>query len=91
MVRNGRVGVVATNDLTSDGLRAALTKAREIAGLTPADPHFPGLAPGGQTYGTTAGPDEETAGCAPQRRAELVAALRGMTDSASGSGGGGFL
>jgi predicted Zn-dependent protease len=74
VVLDGRVGVVATNDLTAGGLQTAASKAREIAELTPADPHFPGLAPGGQVYGTTTGPDEETAGCAPQRRAELVAA-----------------
>lgn len=74
VVLDGRVGVVATNDLSDDGLRAAAATAGEIAALTPADPHFPGLAPGGQTYATTAGPDEETVGCAPQRRAELVAA-----------------
>jgi predicted Zn-dependent protease len=86
VVLDGRVGVVATNDLSYDGLHAAADKAREIAALTPADPHFPGLTPAGQPYGRTAGPDEETLGCPPQRRAELVAAalaeLPGDVDAA---------
>jgi predicted Zn-dependent protease len=75
VVVDGRVGVVATNHLSHDGLRTAAEKAREIAALTPPDPHFPGLAPAGQPYGRTQGPDEETVGCPPQRRAELVAAV----------------
>lgn len=74
VVLDGRVGVVATNDLTAEGLARAAGRARDIAQLTPPDPHFPGLAPAGQEYGTTSGPDEETVGCAPQARAELVAA-----------------
>ncbi|MDX6197594.1 MAG: PmbA protein [Actinomycetota bacterium] len=74
VVREGRVGVVVTNELTADAVRAAAVRAGEIAALTPPDPHFPGLTPPGQPYGRTSGPDEETVGCAPQRRAELVAA-----------------
>jgi predicted Zn-dependent protease len=74
VVLDGRVGVVATNDLSGAGIRGAAERARDIAALTPADPHFPGLTPAGQPYGRTAGPDEETLGCPPQRRAELVAA-----------------
>ncbi|MCW2570641.1 MAG: Metalloprotease PmbA [Frankiales bacterium] len=73
VVLDGRVGVVATNDLSYDGVLTAAGHAREIAALTPADPHFPGLAPPGQPYGRVTGPDEETAGCPPQRRADLVA------------------
>ncbi|MBK5305834.1 MAG: TldD/PmbA family protein [Frankiaceae bacterium] len=75
VVLDGRVGVMVTNDLSRDGLRAAAFKAVEIASFAPADPHFAGLAPAGQPYGRTAGPDEETVGCPPQRRAELVAAM----------------
>jgi PmbA protein len=74
VVLEGRVGVVVTNELSPDAIRDAALRAREIAALTPADPHFPGLTPPGQPYGRTAGPDEETLGCPPQRRAELVAA-----------------
>jgi predicted Zn-dependent protease len=74
VVLDGRVGVVATNDLSTDGLRQACDDARQIARLTPADPDFPGLGPAGQSYAATSGPDEETVGCPPQRRAELVAA-----------------
>ncbi|MDT7570683.1 MAG: PmbA protein [Actinomycetota bacterium] len=74
VVLEGRVGVVVTNELSPDAVRDAAARAREIAELTPPDPHFPGLTPPGQPYGRTAGPDEETVGCPPQRRAELVAA-----------------
>jgi predicted Zn-dependent protease len=74
VVIDGRVGVVVTNELTEAAVRDAAVRAAEIAALTPADPHFPGLTPPGQPYGRTAGPDEEIVGCPPQRRAELVAA-----------------
>ena len=74
VVVDGRVGVVVTNELTAEAVRTAAERARDIAAVTPADPHFPGLTPPGQPYGRTAGPDEEIVGCAPQRRAELVAA-----------------
>jgi predicted Zn-dependent protease len=74
VVLDGQVGVVVTNDLSDVGVRDAARRARGIAALTPADPHFPGLTPAGQPYGRTTGPDEETVGCPPQRRAELVAA-----------------
>jgi predicted Zn-dependent protease len=74
VVLDGQVGVVVTNELSDDGLRDAARRARGIAALTPADPNFPGLTPPGQPYGWTAGADEETAGCPPLRRAELVAA-----------------
>jgi predicted Zn-dependent protease len=73
VVLDGRVGVAVTNELATGGIRDAVERARAIAELTPADPHFPGLTPPGQPYNRTAGPDEETVGCAPGRRAELVA------------------
>lgn len=68
----GRVGVVATSDLSAGAVRAAAERAVAAARLLPADPLFPGLAPPA-AYAAAAGPDEETAQCAPQRRAELVA------------------
>lgn len=74
VVLDGRVGVVATNDLSADGVRQAADRAREIATLTPPDPRFPGLAPADQTYSSAPPPDEETIGCPPLRRAEVVAA-----------------
>jgi predicted Zn-dependent protease len=87
VVIDGRVGVVVTNELSSNAVREAAERAREIAALTPADPHFPGLTPPGQPYGRTAGPDEEIVGCAPQRRAELVAAaLAELPDGVEAAG-----
>jgi PmbA protein len=73
VVLDGKVGVVATNDLSAEGVRRAADRAGEIAALTPPDPHFPGLAPAGQHYADVPDPDEETIGCPPQRRAEIVA------------------
>jgi PmbA protein len=69
----GRVGVVATNDLSRAGLLRAAEQAREAAQLVPADPLFPGLTPAGQVYEDAPAPDEDTVGCPAGRRAELVA------------------
>jgi predicted Zn-dependent protease len=74
VVLDGRVGVVATNDLSPDGVRRAAERAREVAALTPPDPRFPGLAPADQVYADARRPDDETLGCPPARRAEIVAA-----------------
>ena len=68
----GRVGVVATNDLSAEGVRDAAQRALAVARLLPPDADFPGLAPPA-AYATPPAPDDETAHCAPGRRAELVA------------------
>ena len=69
----GRVGVVATNDLSAHGVREAAERALAIARLLPPDEDFPGLAPPAR-YAEPPAPDDETAHCAPGRRAELVGA-----------------
>jgi predicted Zn-dependent protease len=74
VVDGARVGVVATNDLSADGLRQAAAAAVEAARLTPPDEEFPGLAPAG-TYGTAAVDDEATGSASPADRAALVATL----------------
>jgi predicted Zn-dependent protease len=74
VVDGNRVGVVATNDLTTDGVRAAAAQAREIATLTPPDPRWPGLADPAP-YGEASPVDEATANADPAWRADLVARM----------------
>jgi predicted Zn-dependent protease len=74
VVDGNRVGVVATNDLSPEGVRAAAAQAREIAALTPADPQWPGLADPAP-YGEAAPPDPATASADPAWRADLVARI----------------
>lgn len=74
VVDGARVGVVATNDLSVDGLRAAAVAAVEAARVTPPDSEFPGLAEPA-TYGTAAVDDPATAASSPADRAALVATL----------------
>jgi PmbA protein len=74
VVDGNRVGVVATNDLTADGVRAAAAQAREIATLTPPDPRWPGLAEPAP-YGEASPVDEATANADPAWRADLVARM----------------
>ena len=45
VVRDGRTGVVETNDLAPDALRAAVERGRAMLELAPRDPDFPGFAP----------------------------------------------
>ena len=74
VVTDGRIGVVATNELTAEGVRRAAAAALDAARVTPADPAFPGFAEPA-SYTTAGIDDDETAGCPPGRRAELVSAL----------------
>jgi PmbA protein len=69
-----RVGVVATNELTPDAVRAAAEQAREIAKLTPADPRWPGLAEPAP-YGQASPIDPATVAADPAWRADLVARM----------------
>jgi predicted Zn-dependent protease len=69
-----RVAVVASNDLTADGVRAAAAQAREIALLTPPDEHWPGLAEPA-TYDEVAPADPATIDASPAWRADLVARM----------------
>jgi PmbA protein len=66
-----RLGVVMTNRLKPAELRAALTRATEIAKASPEDPDFPGFpksdpAPAVDTF------SEATAAMSPMQRAEAV-------------------
>ncbi|MDX6229873.1 MAG: PmbA protein [Frankiales bacterium] len=74
VVDGDRVGVVATNDLTAEGVRAAAVQAREIAVLSPPDPRWPGLADP-QPYGKASPADAATSGADPAWRADLVARM----------------
>jgi len=74
VVRGGRIGVAATNDLSPAGARAAAESAREMADVVAPDPLFPGLAP----PATVEAPDrfdEATSSVSPTERAAGVAAL----------------
>jgi len=75
VVDDARVGVVATNQLDAAAVRRAAEAAREIARVTPPDPQFAGLAPGGATYGEAGSDDGQTAAASPHLRAQLVAAM----------------
>lgn len=83
---DGRSGVVATSDLCAAAVREAAQRALQIARLLPADPGFPGLAPRAH-YLAAAPPDEATATCPPQYRADLVAA--GLAELPAGVTGAG--
>ncbi len=74
VVDGNRVGVVATNELTSDGVREAAKQAREIALLTPGDQRWPGLAEPAP-YPVVSPVDEATAKADPAWRADLVARM----------------
>jgi PmbA protein len=74
VVDGGRVGVVATNDLTPTGVRAAAAAAVDAARVTPPDREFPGFAEPDE-YGTADGADEATAAATPADRAALVATM----------------
>jgi len=69
-----RVGVVATNDLTVDGVRRAAAEALEVARLLPPDPEFGGLA-APSDYPSAGVDDEATAAATPSERAALAARL----------------
>lgn len=76
VVRGGRIGVAATNAFTPEGARAAARSALEMASVVSPDPLYPGLAPP-QPVPEAPAPDEATAACTPERRAEGVAELVG--------------
>jgi predicted Zn-dependent protease len=76
VVDGSRVGVVATNDLSPDGVSAAAAAAVEAARVTPPDTDFAGL-PGPAAYGGAAHDDAATGAATPGDRAALVAAMLG--------------
>ncbi len=76
VVDGARVGIVATNDLTPEGLRTAAAAAVEAARVTPPDEEFGGLAPAGE-YGAAGEDDAATGAASPAERAALVATMLG--------------
>ena len=76
VVDGARVGVVATNDLTAEGLRLAAAAAVEAARVTPPDEGFAGLAVPGP-YETAGVDDAATGAASPAERAALVATMLG--------------
>ena len=74
VVKGGRIGVAASNDLSEQGARRVAESAREMAEVVAPDPLFPGLAPP-QPFPKSDRFDEATASTTPDDRAEGVAAL----------------
>ncbi|HEX5950560.1 MAG TPA: TldD/PmbA family protein [Actinomycetota bacterium] len=74
VVREGRIGIAATNEFTPEGARAVAESALEIASVVSPDPLFPGLAPP-RPVPERDGFDEATAGMTPEERAASVAEL----------------
>jgi PmbA protein len=74
VIKDDRIGVAASNDLSPGGARRAAESAREMAEVVAPDPLFPGLAPP-QPVPDWDGFDQATAFTTPQRRAEGAAAL----------------
>jgi len=85
VVRDGKVGVAATNRIELDGLRELARRAAEAADSALADPTFPGLGGAGELP-KVAGFDEETASLGPEEQARLA----GAAIEASGTGAYGF-
>ena len=73
VVRNGKVGVAATNDLDDDGLKRLAGRAAESAESAPPEESFPGLADP-LPLPAVGGYDEETAALGPDDQARLAAA-----------------
>jgi PmbA protein len=86
VISQDRVGVAATNDLTSEGARQAAASALEMARVVRPDSLFPGLAPKADVP-SIGGFDEATATTTPERRAAGVAGLVGrIGDGFHGAG-----
>ena len=76
VVSRGRTGVASSNDFTQAGARAAALSAKEMAEVAAPDPGFPGLAPKADVPHVDRF-FEETAGMAPDARADAVVRLIG--------------
>lgn len=86
VVDGDRIGVVATNELTADSIRAAAAAAVQTARVTPRDTSFAGLAQPA-SYPAAGTFDAATANCSPGERAAAVAAmLAQLPDGVLGSG-----
>jgi PmbA protein len=73
IVRDGRLGVAASNRVDDEGMRTLAVRAAEAADSAPADPDFPGLAPPADLP-EVGGFDEETAALSADDQARLAAA-----------------
>jgi PmbA protein len=73
IVRDGRLGVAASNRTDEEGVRALAARAAEAADSAPADPDFPGLASAADPP-QVGGYDEETAVLSAEDQARLAAA-----------------
>jgi len=76
VVKDGHVGVAATNEASPGGALAAARSALEMTGVVAADPLWPGLAPA-QAVHEVDRYFEATATTSPDRRADAVAELIG--------------
>jgi len=79
-VVDGRTGVVATNDLAEDALRAAVQRSKEMALLAPPDESFAGLAANAQISAPGGAYAPETATASPELRADIAADLIGAAE-----------
>jgi predicted Zn-dependent protease len=73
IVRDGRLGLAASNRTDDDALKELATRAGEAADSAPADPNFPGFAPPTELPSID-GYDEETASLPPEEQARLATA-----------------
>lgn len=74
VIRDGRIGVAASNDFSPRGARTVAESAREMTRVVSPDPLFPGLAPPRPVLQPDRF-DEATASATPEQRAEAVSAL----------------
>jgi predicted Zn-dependent protease len=86
VVKDGHVGVAATNEASPGGALAAARSALEMTGVVAADPLWPGLAPA-QAVHEVDRYFEATATTSPERRADSVAELIGRCAPGSAAAG----
>lgn len=77
LIKDGRVAVSSTNDLTNTGLDRAMTDAAQLAALLEPDESFPGLVASPPAPGGAPAFHAATDTCIPARRAEAVATVAG--------------
>lgn len=80
VLKDGRVAISSTNDLTDSGLDRMLADAAQIASLLEPDTTFPGLAAPSTTQ-NLAGFFESTANSSPESRAEAISAIAKLAKS----------
>jgi predicted Zn-dependent protease len=80
VVRDGKVGVAATNRVEPEGLRELARRAAKAADSSVAEPSFPGLAPPAEPP-EVEGWDEATAELGPEEQARRAGAAIAATDT----------